>query len=138
MTRWHDLARASAGPDYARKYAERFRALAARGADVHGEAAFLPGLVEPPARVLDAGCGTGRVAIRLAELGYAVVGVDVDATMLSEGGAQAPELEGRLGDLASLDTGERFAVVLVAGNRIPLLEPDTLERAASHLAAQLD
>ena len=70
-------------PDYAEKYAERFRAMAARGDDVHGEATFVTELVDPPARVLDAGCGTGRVAIRLAELGYDVVGVDLDACMLA-------------------------------------------------------
>src|SRR3954454_11467641 len=137
MTRWHDLARASAGSDYARKYAERFRALAARGADVHGEAAFVAALVDPPARVLDAGCGTGRVAIRLAELGYDVVGVDLDAAMLVQARQEAPDLDWRVGDLAELDTGESYDVVLVAGNTIPLLEPDTLASAARHLAAHV-
>src|SRR4051812_37634035 len=126
MTRWQEIARQSAGPDYARRYAERFRALAARGEDVHGEAAFVSGLVDPPATVLDAGCGTGRVTIRLAELGYAVVGVDVDVGMLREARVEAPELDWRVGDLAVLDTGELFDVVLVAGNTIPLLEPGTL------------
>jgi SAM-dependent methyltransferase len=138
MNRWQAIARESAGADYARRYAERFRALAAGGDDVHGEAAFVARLAEPPARVLDAGCGTGRVAIRLAELGYRVVGVDLDASMLREARAEAPELDWRVGDLAELDTGELFDVVLVAGNTIPLLEPGTLDDAARHLAAQLD
>ena len=138
MTRWQQIARETVGPDYARRYAERFRALAARGEDVHGEAAFVAGLVEPPARVLDAGCGTGRVAIRLAELGYDVVGVDLDASMLREARAEAPHLDWRVGDLAVLDTGQLFDVVLVAGNTIPLLEPSTLAAAALHLAGQLD
>jgi SAM-dependent methyltransferase len=137
MTRWQQIARETVGDDYARKYAERFRALAARGDDVHGEAAFVTGLADPPARVLDAGCGTGRVAIRLAELGYAVVGVDIDATMLREAREQAPDLEWRVADLAMLETGQLFDVVLVAGNTIPLLEPGTLESAARSLAAQL-
>jgi SAM-dependent methyltransferase len=105
---------------------------------VHGEATFVTGLVDPPARVLDAGCGTGRVAIRLAELGYAVMGVDLDASMLLQAREEAPDLDWRVGDLAELDTGEVFDVVLVAGNTIPLLEPDTLGSAATHLAAQLD
>ncbi len=51
---------------------------------------------------------------------------------------EAPDLDWRVGDLAELDTGQLFDVVLVAGNTIPLLEPGTLESAASHLAAQLD
>jgi SAM-dependent methyltransferase len=138
MTRWQQIARDTAGPDYASKYAERFRALAARGDDVHGEATFVTGLVEPPARVLDAGCGTGRVSIRLAELGYAVVGVDVDASMLAMAREEAPHLDWRVADLAVLDTGQVFDVVLVAGNTIPLLEPGTLDDTAGHLAAQLD
>jgi SAM-dependent methyltransferase len=138
MTRWQQIARDTAGADYAQRYAERFRAMAARGDDVHGEASFVAGSVDPPARVLDAGCGTGRVAIRLAELGYAVVGVDLDASMLMQARAEAPELDWRVGDLAQLETGELFAVVLVAGNTIPLLEPETLGDAATHLAAQLD
>jgi SAM-dependent methyltransferase len=138
MTRWQQIARDTAGPDYATKYAERFRALAARGDDVHGEATFVAGLVEAPARVLDAGCGTGRVAIRLAELGYAVVGVDVDASMLAMAREEAPHLDWRVADLAVLDTGQLFDVVLVAGNTIPLLEPGTLDDTARHLAAQLD
>jgi SAM-dependent methyltransferase len=138
LTRWQQIARETAGADYAQRYAERFRALAARGEDVHGEATLVARLVEPPARVLDAGCGTGRVAIRLAGLGYAVVGVDIDASMLREARDEAPELDWRVGDLSELDTGQLFDVVLVAGNTIPLLEPGTLVATARHLAAQLD
>ena len=138
MTRWQQIARETVGPDYAQKYADRFRAMAARGADVHGEATFVTELAEPPARVLDAGCGTGRVAIRLAELGYDVLGVDIDAAMLAMAREEAPDLDWRVGDLALLDTGQLFDVVLVAGNTIPLLEPGTLDSAARHLAAQLE
>jgi SAM-dependent methyltransferase len=138
MTRWQQIARDTVGADYAKQYAERFRALAARGDDVHGEATFVAGLVDPPARVLDAGCGTGRVAIRLAALGYDVVGVDVDASMLREAQEEAPDLDWRVGDLAELETGQLFDVVVVAGNTIPLLEPGSLEGAARHLAGQLD
>ena len=138
MTRWQQIARETVGADYARQYAERFRAMAARGDDVHGEATFVTGLVEPPARVLDAGCGTGRVAIRLAELGYDVLGVDIDAAMLAMAREEAPHLDWRVGDLARLDTGQRFDLVVVAGNTIPLLEPGTLDDAARHLTDQLD
>src|SRR3954467_1923876 len=98
MNRSQEIARDTGGAHYARRYAERFRAMAARGDDVHGEATFVTGLAEPPARVLDAGCGTGRVAIRLAGLGYAVVGVDLDASMLREARAEAPVLDWRVGD----------------------------------------
>ena len=65
------------------EYQARFDALAASGVDVHGEVAFVPRSIPSPASVLDAGCGTGRVAIELARRGIAVVGVDVDASMLA-------------------------------------------------------
>ena len=64
MTRWSDATGGGGGQDYA----ARFDALAAAGTDVHGEASLCAALLPPGARVLDAGCGTGRVAIRLATL----------------------------------------------------------------------
>lgn len=140
-TRWERIAKATGGDDYARRYAERFRALAESGEDTHGEAAFVADLVAAPARILDAGCGTGRVAVRLAELGYDVVGVDVDASMLNMARTAAPELDWRLDDLASFDLGpgfrHAFDVVLVAGNTIPLLEPGTLREVCRRLGAHL-
>jgi SAM-dependent methyltransferase len=136
-TRWERIARQGAGDDYAVRYAERFRAMAERGEDVHGEATFVADLMPAPARVLDAGCGTGRVAVRLHELGYDVVGVDVDPAMLDQARAAAPGLHWRLGDLASFDLGETFDVVIVAGNTIPLLEPGTLLDACERLGAHL-
>lgn len=136
-SRWERIARESVGEDYARVYAERFRSLAEGGQDTHGEANFVAELLAPPARVLDAGCGTGRVAVRLAELGYDVVGVDVDASMLEQARAAAPDLDWRLADLATFDLGETFDVVLVAGNTIPLLEPGTLLDACERLGEHL-
>jgi SAM-dependent methyltransferase len=136
-TRWERIAIEGAGEDYATRYAEGFRRRAERGEDIHGEAAFVADLMPAPARVLDAGCGTGRITVRLAELGYDVVGVDVDPTMLAVAEREHPTLDWRLGDLASFDLDETFDLVLLAGNIIPLLEPGTLldvsERLAHHL-----
>jgi ubiquinone/menaquinone biosynthesis C-methylase UbiE len=96
------------------EYQARFDALAASGADVHGEATFVRAYA--PASVLDAGCGTGRVAIELARHGIEVVGVDVDASMLATARSRAPELTWIESDLASLDLGRTFDVVVLAGN----------------------
>jgi 2-polyprenyl-3-methyl-5-hydroxy-6-metoxy-1,4-benzoquinol methylase len=98
-------------------YQARFDALAARGVDVHGEATFVRTL--GPRSVLDAGCGTGRVAIELARHGIEVVAVDVDASMITEARRRAPELAWQQADLVDLALGRRFDVVVLAGN-VPL------------------
>jgi SAM-dependent methyltransferase len=133
MNRWAEIA----GTERGARYAARFADLAAAGADVHGEARFCAALVPPGSRVLDAGCGTGRVAIRLAELGYACVGVDVDPPMLAEARRAAPDLVWVQADLASLDLGREFDLVVAAGNVFPFLAPgagpDVVARLAAHL-----
>jgi ubiquinone/menaquinone biosynthesis C-methylase UbiE len=62
---------------------------------------------EPPRRVLDVGCGTGFVALRLAELGHTVTGVDLSPRMIGQARRKA-ESEGltadfHVADAASLD-----------------------------------
>ncbi|MDP3893164.1 trans-aconitate 2-methyltransferase [Nocardioides sp.] len=134
MSLWERIARDTVGDDYAAAYARRFRAMANRGEDPHGEAGLVNTLLPPPARVLDAGCGTGRIATHLHGQGYDVVGVDVDAAMLGEARASAPDLEWREADLTTLGLGRHFDLVLLAGNVIPLLEPETLRTVAQRLA----
>jgi SAM-dependent methyltransferase len=103
-------------------YQARFDSLAARGVDVHGEVAFVLGLDPVPKSVLDAGCGTGRVAIELARRGVAVVGVDIDASMLATARNNAPAIDWYEHDLATLDLGRMFDAVVMAGN-VPLFTP---------------
>jgi SAM-dependent methyltransferase len=122
MPKWADVA----GEDRGRSFTERFTRLAAAGRDVHGEADFCARLIPPGARVLDAGCGTGRVAIRLAALGYRCVGVDNDPAMLAEAHRLAPELEWMAAHLAVYHAGEvRFDLVVAAGNLLPFLDRGT-------------
>ena len=118
-------------------YAARIAALAASGKDMHGEARFCGALVEPGARILDAGCGTGRVGARLAELGFDVVGTDVDASMLAVA-QRIPGVRWHLADLAELDLDSPpFDLIVAAGNVFPFLTtgtgPRVLERLAAHL-----
>jgi SAM-dependent methyltransferase len=138
MSRWEELTGGASGQDYA----ARFTALACGGKDVHGEARFCAALVPAGARVLDAGCGTGRVMIRLVELGYDCVGVDLDASMLAVAQQQAPELPWFQADLAAFDPGllgiaTDFDLVIAAGNVFPLLAPGTEATVVGRLAAAL-
>lgn len=138
MSRWEDLTGGTSGEEYA----ARFAALADSGKDIHGEAQMCATLVPAGARVLDAGCGTGRVMIRLAELGFDCVGVDLDASMLAVARGQAPELPWIQADLATFDPAEfgvaaNFDLVVAAGNIFPLLAGGTEGAAVSRLAATL-
>ena len=105
------------------EYQARFDALAARGVDVHGEVAFICSLEPRPVTVLDAGCGSGRVAIELARRGITVVGVDVDPSMLATARRADPAIEWIEHDLTTLDLGRTFAAVVMAGN-VPIFTPE--------------
>ena len=54
-------------------------------------AAIRGALPEPPARVLDAGAGTGSLSILAAELGYRVTALDLSPAMLERAGRKAAE-----------------------------------------------
>lgn len=118
-------------------YQARFDALAAQGSDVHGEVSFLLGLDPAPTTVLDAGCGTGRIAIELARRGVDVVGADVDPAMLATARSAAPPLEWVEADLVDLDLGRTFDAVVLAGNVLIFVAPGTegavVARCAAHL-----
>ena len=141
-TRWSDLRRETGMS--AEAYAADVQASAADADDPHGEAAYVASLVPPGARILDAGCGTGRVGVRLAELGYRVVGVDADAEMLEVARGHDAEVTWVHQDLAALDMGAGgaveegpFEVVLLAGNVVPLVAEGTLGEVAARCATQL-
>ncbi len=133
-SRWQELAGHDGGRDYAASVAAR----ASEAGNPHGEADLVESLVRPGARVLDAGCGTGRVAIELARRGFDVVGTDLDESMLAVARERAPDLAWRSGDLATLDLDEaHFDVVVAAGNVIPLLAAGTEAAAVAAMGAHL-
>jgi SAM-dependent methyltransferase len=130
-TRWGSGDRPS-GSDYD----DRWAALAAAGEDPHGEATFVASL--GPASVFDAGCGTGRVAIELDHRGVDVVGVDLDPGFIDRARVKAPSIDWRHADLATVELGREFDVVVAAGNVMIFLSPGTegavLANFARHLA----
>lgn len=130
------------GENHTQWYIDRFRTLAAEGADLDGEARFVDALVPPSSRILDAGCGAGRVAGALHRRGHHVVGVDVDPDLVAAAAADHPGPAFAVADLTTFDLAatdgidEPFDVVVCAGNVMVFLAPDTeraaLERMAAH------
>jgi SAM-dependent methyltransferase len=109
-SRWSEAGDVQRGADYDVRWAH----LEAAGHEIHGEADFICRF--DPATVLDAGCGTGRVAIELAARGIDVVGVDLDSPMLGRARTKAPHLEWVEADLCDIALGRRFDVVAMPGN----------------------
>ena len=132
-SRWQSRADVPRGDDYD----ARWRAMAAQGAAVHGEVDCV--MQFAPTTVLDAGCGTGRVAIELANRGVNAVGVDLDPGMLDVARAKAPEVKWILADLVGLDLGQQFDIVVAAGNVMiflaPGTEPTVVQALAKHVVA---
>src|SRR5690606_33465644 len=108
---------------------------------MHGEADRVDAVLGGrPGRVLDAGCGTGRVAVELARRGHDVVGVDLDPSMLAVARREAPHLSWVEADLARLDPadlGDPFDLVACPGNVGPLRAAGSEPAAVAALAAAL-
>lgn len=121
----------SRGDRYERTYELR----AAAGEDVHGEANFAARF--SPAGLLDAGCGTGRVGRELFRRGIDVVGVDMDAEMLSTARARCPAASWIEGDISTIQIGRAFDVVLMAGNVINFVSPESRRNAVENLVRHL-
>lgn len=119
-------------------YDQAWERMAASGKDPHGEVAFLERLAQRHShdlgQVLDAGCGTGRVAIELARRGYSAEGTDIDTDMLGHARSKAPHIPWHLANLASIDLGARFDTIVAAGNVILFVDPGERGAAVTGLA----
>ena len=132
MSRWLLRDDVPRGDDYD----QRWRDLADSGEGIHGEADLI-GALSAGGSVLDAGCGTGRVAIELARRGHEVVGVDLDPGMLDTARAKAPELEWHLADLLDVDLARTFDLVALPGNVMIFLSPGTEADVVANMARHL-
>ena len=125
-TRWAT----DTAPGHSQWYIERFRTMAADGTDLAGEARLIDAMVARHSRILDAGCGPGRVGNELAARGHTVVGVDADPQLIEAAIADHPGARWLVADLAELDLAARgepepFDAAVVAGNVMTFVAPGT-------------
>ena len=129
------------------KYDQRWEAMAARGENVHGEADAVTRLIERyldvrvrerelelehepehALRVLDAGCGTGRLAVELQRRGHLVTAVDLDPDMIDKARDKSTAVTWLVGDLSTIDVTTRGGlvdVIVMAGNILNFCAPGT-------------
>lgn len=133
----------AADPDHTRRYIQRFKDMETQGHDLAGEVRTVDAMVQRNSRILDAGCGPGRVGGRLHALGHTVVGIDVDPGLIAAAEEDYPGPTWVTGDLAEMDLPAQgieanFDVIVAAGNVMGFLAPSTrvevLRRFATHLA----
>jgi SAM-dependent methyltransferase len=123
-------------------YIDRFRAMAAEGVDLAGEARLLDAMIDRGSRVLDAGCGPGRTGAELHARGHAVVGVDADPALIAAAIEDHPGPRWLVADLAELDltaAGEErpFDAVVMAGNVLAFVAEGTEPKVFASLAAHV-
>ena len=136
------MQKVTADPGHSDWYIERFRAMARAGDDLAGEARFVDAMAPRGARILDAGCGPGRLGGYLAKAGHHVVGVDVDPALIAAAEQDYPGPQWLVGDLAELDLPARgivepFDVIVSAGNVMAFLAPSTRTQVLGRLRAHL-
>jgi SAM-dependent methyltransferase len=135
VSRWDERDDVARGDEYD----ARWTALADAGESIHGEADLISTLLNgrAGASVLDAGCGTGRVGIELAQRGFDVVGTDLDPGMLDTAKEKASEVEWVLGDLVDVELDREFDLIAMPGNVMIFVAPGTEGRVLGNLTRHL-
>ena len=116
-------------------YDARFQRMADSGQSVHGEADLIESF--GASSVLDAGCGTGRIAIELDRRGVDVVGVDLDADMVAAARRKAPHMTWLVDDLARMALGRRFDLVAMPGNVMIFCRAEDRQRIVTTVSRHL-
>ena len=90
--------------------------------------------------VLEIACGTGRVSIPIAQLGFAVTGLDIVPGMLEQARSKSVGLPTRWieGDARTFHLGEQFRLIFLTGNAFQAFltnadQEALLQRVRAHL-----
>jgi SAM-dependent methyltransferase len=109
--------------------------------DSHTGVSFYSALArETGGPVLELACGTGRVSIPIARMGFSVTGLDIVPGMLEQARRKSAGLPTRWveGDARTFDLGEKFRLIFLTGNAFQALltlsdQERLLERVRAHL-----
>lgn len=136
MTTWNDVT--SQNPDHSENYARRWQMMIERGDDIDGEARLIDALAPRTARILDAGCGQGRLGGYLAARGHDVTGTDLDPVLIRHARTLYPEATWLVGDLSTdeIPVGD-FDLAVSAGNVMGFLAEDGRLPALANIARAL-
>ncbi len=99
-----------------------------------GEPELIHGAVPAGSRILELGCGAGRITHELIALGHSVTAVDNSAEMLSH----VRGAETVLADIETLDLGRTFPVVVLASNFLNAPEQEELDAVLGACARHVD
>jgi SAM-dependent methyltransferase len=90
--------------------------------------------------VLELACGTGRVTIPIARMGFSITGLDIVPGMLEQARRKSASLPIRWveGDARTFDLGERFRLIFLTGNAFQAFVTNAeqgalVQRARAHL-----
>lgn len=132
MTTWKDLT--TADPAHSERYAQRWKTFVAQGKDIDGEARLIDAASPRHARILDAGCGTGRVGGYLAQRGHQVIGTDIDPVLIGHAKEDFPDATWVVGDLSTDEIpASDIDVAVCAGNVMGFLDPAGREPALANI-----
>ena len=127
------------------RFPENFDAVTEYQGLAHDVPRYLELVADANGPVLEAFCGTGRVAIALARAGFQVTGLDLSATLLAQledNLTRAPEARPHLqileGDVRATIPGGPYALIVVAFNSLTCIpEFDGQREAIASLARAL-
>lgn len=138
-TTWASVT--GADPAHSQRYIARWEGFEHDGKDIDGEARLIDAMASRGARILDAGAGTGRVAVTLAARGHDVSAVDIDPQLVDYARERysGSGVDWNVGDLASDEDvpAGPFDLIVSAGNVLAFIPDASHHQALGVLATRL-